>query len=266
METTIFYYTATGNSLAIARSLAWELGNTALVPIARYRRTRAAPATPRVGIVFPIHAWGPPRTVEEFIENLDLQGVRYTFAIASCGGTAAGTLPRLQKTLRQKGGDLHAAFVVRSPGYMDLGGKQPPIINLVRRLSGRLFATDSERLPEIIETVRSEKHCRIERNALPGALLGSFFHGMAAPQLAKLDAAYRLAETCAGCGTCSRVCPRGNVVLENGKPAWHHDCDNCGACATWCPQNAIGFEGVPTSRRRHNPEVIAADLMWGKTS
>ena len=76
METTIFYYTATGNALSIARSLAGELGNTTLVPIARYRQTSIAPATPRVGIIFPIHAWGPPRTVEEFIDELDLRGVR----------------------------------------------------------------------------------------------------------------------------------------------------------------------------------------------
>ena len=262
METTIFYYTATGNSLTLARSLARELGNTTLVPIARYRQTSAAPATPRVGIVFPIHAWGPPRTVEEFIDKLDLRGVRYTFAIVSCGGTAAATLPRLRKALRRKGSDLHAGFIVRSPGYMDMGGKQPPIIDLVRRLSGRLFPKDSERLPEIIEAVRNEKHGTVERNALPGALLGSFFHGKAAPQFARLDSAYRVSQACAGCGTCTRVCPRGNVTLESSKPAWHHDCDNCGACATWCPQNAIGLQGAPSAPRRHNLEVAAADLMW----
>jgi ferredoxin len=262
METTIFYYTATGNSLTFARSLARELGNTTLVPIARYRQTPAVPATPRVGIVFPIHAWGPPRTVEEFIRNLDLQGVRYTFSVASCGGTAAGTLLRLRKALRRKGSDLHAGFIVRSPGYMDLGGKQPPIIDMVRRLSGRPFPTDSERLPEIIEAVRNETRGRVDRNALPGAVLGSFFHGKAAPQFANMDSAYALAATCAGCGTCTRVCPRGNIALESGRPAWHHDCDNCGACATWCPQHAIGFHGAPSAPRRHNPQVVAADLMW----
>jgi NAD-dependent dihydropyrimidine dehydrogenase PreA subunit len=258
METTIFYYTATGNSLSLARSLARELGNAVLVPIARYRQTSAAPATRRVGIIFPIHAWGPPRTVEEFIDKLDLRGVRYTFAIASCGGTAAATLPRLKKALRQKGIDLHAGFIVRSPGYMDLGGTQPPIIGLVQRLSGRPFPAVSERLPEIIDAVRNERPRRMERSALPGALLGSFIHGKAALQFARLDEAYRVSEACAGCGTC----PRGNVRLEGGKPAWHHDCDNCGACATWCPQHAIGFQGAPAAARRHNPEVAAADLVW----
>jgi len=262
MKTTIFYYTATGNALTIARSIASGIGDAELVPIAKYRQARIAPSTDRVGIVFPIYAWGAPRTVEEFIENLDLQAARYVFAIATCGGTAANTLPRLKKALRKKGGRLDAAFIVRSPGYMESADAEPGMIAMVRRLSGKLFPTDAERLPRIIEMVRDEKSGPIERNALPGALLGSFFHGKAVPSFAKLDAMYRVADTCVGCGTCARVCPRANVKLDTEKPVWQHDCDNCGACATWCPRNAIGFEGAPAAPRRHNPAVAASDLMW----
>ena len=231
METTIYYYTATGNSLTFSRSLARELGNTTLVPIARYRQTPAAPATPRVGIIFPIHAWGPPRTVEEFIDKLDLRGVRYTFAIASCGGTAAQPFPGLRKTLRQKGGDLNAGFIVRSAGYMDLGGKQPPIIELVRRFSGRQFGKDSERLAEIVEAVRSEKPMRIERSALPGALLGSFFHtqgraavcqaGLGLPRLRGLSpaAAPARASARAAMSGWKAGSPRGTMTATTAAPA-----------------------------------------------
>ena len=51
-------------------------GRAEIVPLARYRQTPARPGTDRVGIVFPIIAWGPPRTVKEFVANLDLSGVR----------------------------------------------------------------------------------------------------------------------------------------------------------------------------------------------
>ncbi|MGA2480238.1 MAG: EFR1 family ferrodoxin [Spirochaetia bacterium] len=191
-----------------------------------------------------------------------LRAVRYTFAIATCGGTAANTLPRMGKALRRNGGHLDAAFIVRSAGYMESTEKESLMIARVRRLSGRLFPTEKERLPEIIEMVRDEKHGSIERNALPGALLGGFFHGKAVPAFTKMDALYRVSDACAGCGTCTRICPRGNVKLENGKPQWHHDCDNCGTCATWCPHNAIGRGGAAPSPRRHNAAVVAADLRW----
>lgn len=117
METTIYYYSATGNSLAYARAIAQEIGNARIEPLASFRETPARPGTPKVGIVFPIIAWGPPRTVKEFASRLDLHGVRYLFAVTPCGGTAAGTLPRLRKVLRARGGDLHAGFIVRAPSY-----------------------------------------------------------------------------------------------------------------------------------------------------
>jgi len=152
--------------------------------------------------------------------------------------------------------------MVRSPAYMEVAGKEVPMIELVRSLSGRQYPTDSERLAEIVQTVRGEKRTRAERSALPGALVGGFFHGMAAAQMTRLDANYRVSDACAGCGTCTRVCPRGNVRRETGTTSWHHDCDNCGACITWCPRHAISYEGMPNAPRRHHPDVTAADLMW----
>jgi ferredoxin/flavodoxin len=261
MTTTIYCYSATGNSLTIARAIAEGLGDTQILPIPRYRTKAAAPRAERVGIVFPIHAWGAPRTVEEFLQNLDLDGVRYCFAVATCGGTAAGCLLKMRKAIRKRGGELAAGFIVRSPGYM-AGNDRNPMIETVRRLSGRPFPTAEERLPEIIRHVKNEKHIRPERNALPGALLGNFFHSKAVPQFARLDSGYEVRASCKSCGTCTKICPRGNVTLQDGKPSWHHDCDFCGACATWCPNEAIGFKGMPPAPRRHNPRVTKEDLLW----
>ena len=261
MLTTIYYYSATGNSLALARAIAGQLEDSEIQPLSLSRRERTTPSSARVGIIFPIHAWGPPRTVSEFIENLDLSGARYVFAIASCGGTAAGTLPLLRKAIRKQGGDLHAGFIVRSPGYMDSGGDDPPMIATVRRFSGKLFPTAEERLPEIIETVRNEKKMDPEHNALLGSILGNFFHTKAVVAFAGMDAAYCVTDNCAGCGNCTRICPRGNVSLQEGKPVWHHDCENCGACATWCARNAIALKGAAAAPRKHNPQIAAADLM-----
>jgi hypothetical protein len=52
--------------------------------------------------------------VSEFVQNLDLRGVCYSFAIASCGGTSAGTLPKLRQAIRKNGEELHAGFMVKS--------------------------------------------------------------------------------------------------------------------------------------------------------
>jgi len=266
MKTTIFFYSGTGNSLSISRRLAKELGDTRVVPLAKFRRG-TKPEAERVGVVFPIIAWGPPRTVDEFLQNVDLSDAQYVFAVASCGGTAANTLPKIKKTLKKKGSDLDAGFVVASPGYLETssnGGKKSPqeqMVDLVRKLSGPRPRTAEERLPEIAGVIRFGKRTRPERPRFLGASLGSFFHDQAVPMLSRSDNGYRVTEACTECQICARVCPRENVVMSAGRPVWNHDCDSCGACATWCPEAAISAVGSLLSTRRHHPEVGVNDFL-----
>jgi ferredoxin/flavodoxin len=262
MKTTIYYYSATGNSLQIAREIAKALDGAEVIPLAKYRKAHFKPEAERIGIVFPIIAWGAPRSVEEFVENIDASSLRYVFAVASCGGTAAGTLPRLRAAFRKKGSDLNAGFIVRSPGYMDADEdkSQGTMIRLVRRLSGKNFATDVERLPEIIDAIRAGKTLRPERNALAGAALGNFFHSKASEVFPAMDSSFKVAASCDACGTCARVCPRGNISLKEKKPSWSHDCENCGACSTWCPKGAIGRSGLASPAKRHNASVSVRDF------
>lgn len=261
MITKIYYYTATGNSLVIARKIAERVGDCELIPITAQSAVREAEPAARIGFVFPIFAWGPPRTVEEFITKVALADAAYVFAIASCGGTAANTLPRIRSVLRKKGAELHAGFIVRSAGYLKKGdGKASSMITTVRNLSGPLFGTEEERLPEIITAINECRAAKPEKNAFWGAALGSFFHDQAKKQFAVMDKTYTVAESCTGCGTCSRICPRMNIRIEGSTPTWRHDCDFCFACATWCPSKAISTTGDLQPTHDHHAAVTLGDL------
>ena len=262
MRTAIYYYTATGNSLVIARRIARELGEAELLPIAHFRKGPFRPDAERIGMVFPIYAWGAPRSVEEFVSKLDPAAARYVFAIASCGGTAAGALPRIRKALRKKGGELHAGFLVKSDGYIDIDPESPQMkaIGMVRKLSGKLPGTAEERLPGIIEAIRGQRRSKPERASLAGRIIGDLLHDMASPRFAALDRNYRFSAKCDGCGVCARVCPRENLVLEEGRPTWKHDCESCGACAVWCPSGSISHGSAVESTGRHNPAVELGDV------
>ena len=76
---------------------------------------------------------------------------------------------------------------------------------------------------------------------------------------------YGVNEDYIGCGTCTRVCPRGCIRLEDGRPVYDYtDCINCMACAHACPKIAIKLTCVkepnPNARYR-NPNITLAELI-----
>lgn len=134
------------------------------------------------------------------------------------------------------------------------------MIEFVRRASGKPFPTEAERLPAIVETVAACVKVRPDRHAALGRVMGDFFHAKAAESFSSMDAAYKVAPSCTGCGICAKVCPRENIAFDGKLPNWRRDCEFCGACSTWCPAGAIGFTGMPASPKRHNPSVAARDF------
>jgi ferredoxin len=258
-ETKIYYFSTTGNSLNLARALARGLGGAKLVPMAGAAGAQATGGAERVGFIFPVYAWGLPRLVAEFAEKIRFEGRPYVFAAATCGGTPGRTLRELRTLLRKAGVDLHAGFVCREGAntLMD----DPGFIRFARRLNRIRYPSGEERLSEMLGVIRAGKAHKPETSSLASNCFGAMMHGLmklAGDKLKAYDDAYSVDENCTGCRTCERVCPRGNVRLEGGKPAWHHDCEMCNACIQWCPQNAIHIANE-TCRYRH-PEVRAADL------
>jgi flavodoxin len=115
MKTTIYYFSATGNSLNIARNIATELGDTELVSIARSLEPESIETqAERIGLIFPVFAWGIPGIVVDFIAKVNLKNKQYIFAIATCVAIPGNTLTELKKLLKQKKVNLDASFAVRS--------------------------------------------------------------------------------------------------------------------------------------------------------
>lgn len=260
MKTTIYYFSATGNSLKLARDLGRGLGDCALVSMAK-ADTIPGPAE-RIGFVFPVFAWGLPRIVREFVEGLDLGKAQYIFAVATCVAIPGKTLRELAHLCRAKGTKLHAGFAVGAgrSSLMRLNKLDKIIIALNR--PHKPLRSGEERLGEIVATLADCKPHAPETSALLANAFGSLLHGPAMKTFKGMDAQFVVQDACKGCGTCAKVCPRGNVRLENGRPAFTHNCELCHACIQWCPQFAIrhpGFDAQP--RQYRNPAVQISDLV-----
>ena len=80
MKSVIYFYTGTGNSLWVARLLAQELKDASLVAVvadsAQLEHVEGGP----VGLVFPVHIWGLPPRIVDFVRRFPASPASYCFA------------------------------------------------------------------------------------------------------------------------------------------------------------------------------------------
>jgi ferredoxin/flavodoxin len=255
-DTTIFYFTATGNSLKVAHDLADALGGVELLSIPQMVGSGDVPAADCAGIVFPTYFGGMPMIVRRFLQVLPPSD--YTFAVTTCGGTPGFSLKQAAKELKGRGIELAAGFAVDMPGnYTRLYGANP------RRRQRECFDRERERVPEIAEAVRSRRRGPIEGSfflvSWVFALLYRFYFSR---RVKGLDALFFADERCNGCGVCTRVCPVADIELREGRPEWQGRCEQCYACLQWCPQEAIQANRKTSDRKRYrNPDVALEDVV-----
>ena len=112
MRSIIYWFSGTGNSFHVAKSLQENLDDVELIPVASALKgdIELAPAT---GLVFPVYAFGPPLMVSKFIEMLPSTKPDYLFAVATYGGLPGSTIAITRKMLKKRGLPLNAGFSVK---------------------------------------------------------------------------------------------------------------------------------------------------------
>lgn len=263
MKTTLYYFSATGNSLKLARDVAASLGDCELVSIATAMDADTiTSSSERIGFVFPVFAWGLPRMVSDFVDRVVLPGARYVFAISTCVAIPGNTLGELGKRLRNKGLRLHAGFAVGA-GRSSLM-KLNRLDDIIIRLDGgrKKIRPADERLAEMVDAIRALEVVRPETSSWAANVFGSLLHGPALKSFKTSDAKFTISDACKGCGNCAKVCPRANIRLAEGRPSFNHDCELCHACIQWCPQFAIRHPGFDANPRQYrNSAIRLADML-----
>lgn len=68
----VFYFTGTGNSLAVAKAIAKELPDGVVVPmLSEVALSYIEADVQRIGLVFPVYMNAVPKIVVQFIEKLE---------------------------------------------------------------------------------------------------------------------------------------------------------------------------------------------------
>jgi len=283
MSTEIYYFSGTGNSLVVARDTAAKTSGK-LIPIASVVDEESIKTDADViGIVFPTYYepyGGVPLIVRKFTGKLEDIESKYIFAICTYGSGSFVTLNYLEKIIKSRGGKLAARFTVNMP--LNMAGSK---INNPQKQQ-KMFHVWKENIEVISERVNARKEGKFDT---PNLLVGKIyilikvvvtpiiflFKPTTLRHLKKysnssksyeellpfMDRSFHADEKCAGCGTCSKICPVKNIQIVNGKPEWMHHCEFCLACFHWCPEGKITSDEFPNIVRYHHPDVNISDML-----
>ena len=262
MKNVLYYYTGTGNSLWVARQLAKRIkGDTVLVSLRGDYEMPEADCD-CLGIVFPVHVWGVPRRVVDFVNKLSPLPGCYTFAAAVNAGQVAATLLQLRDGLRKRNVSLDAGFEFALPSnYIIWNGAEAKT-----KQNGR-FKKALPKFDWAADFINSRYEGPIEKGPRWQNWILSAINGLTFYKVPGLDKAFWTEEKCNGCGLCAKLCPSGNIRMESDRPVWQHHCEQCLACLQWCSREAIQY-GKKTAGRLHyhHPEVSAADMLQVRKS
>ncbi len=261
MITKIFYFSTTGNSLYVARTIAGKLGETEIISIPKVIKGQINTDSESVGIIFPVYAWGLPRIVAEFTEKLKLNKNQYVFAIATCIEMPGATLGQLNKILNKNGSHLNAGFLIRE-NFRPNSDNEMSIVKFIKKATKIKPIQLKGRLQEITDILKNKKKHKLEMSAKMAQILGNSFHKVAIKKYMAADLNYKLDEKCNLCGICIKICPRENIKMENGKILWNQNCEGCQGCYQWCPKEAIHLtDGTDIKVGYHHPEIVLGDIV-----
>ena len=258
MATTIFYTTGTGNSLWVARQLGRALsGTTTIRSMTPLPQRTVEVNSDVVGLVFPVHMWGVPGHVLQFLERLKKDTAKRYFAVAVNAGQVARTLVQLRNQMRSFGLVLSAGYDIVLPSNYIPWGSPPPSDR-----QRELFEAARAKLERVSTDISVGGEGTIEKGPFWQRIIFTALYKLTFNRIATMDRGFWVDEKCNGCGTCTKVCPSSNVILVNAKPVWQHQCSQCLACIQWCPHEALQLgKKTPAYERYHHPEIAVKDIL-----
>lgn len=237
----IFYFTTTGNSLAVARAIGGELFsvNSALASDCTGLCDDEA-----IGVVCPVYFGALPAPVAALLDRVELEAP-YKFLTLTCGNTPAFAV-----------NDRHGWDYVASLRMVDNYFPMFDVAKQVRELPAKHV---DERLGRVVDDVRScARHHEVP--TFYGRIAGWYMRMFPlSPEAYKRF--YFDVDKCTGCGTCVKLCPIGNIAMNGLYPEIGERCLTCGACYHNCPSAAIRYRGEKSRVQYRHSGITLADIL-----
>lgn len=263
----IFYFSATGNSLYAAKTIAQNLGED-IINIATIMNDSDADCTFNlkndevIGFIFPLFAWSAPQMVFEFIEQVKFTNYNnnYTFTIATFGQNIGRFDNFIKEALNDKNMNLNSAFSLNMPNNYIMVWDEAKQIDCLKKAEeriGNICEILNERKDIFdIETIINGSKASKGTGAEAAANMNEWFNNRLHD-----PSQFYVTDDCVGCKLCIEVCNGQTLTYPDKKPVWGDNCYKCLACLHACPNRAIQFGKFTESNGRYkNPNIDIDEL------
>ena len=252
----VFYFTATGNSLFVAK----QLSDAPLSIPQELKKTDLVYEADEIGFVFPDYAAAAPVIVQEFVAKGTFKAP-YIFSVITFGNASVNVAEWWDEYAKGKGiVNNYIQPILMVDNYL-------PVFDMNQQMA--IDKHVDENLARILEDIGAHK------NVIAPSEMGMFskdilkqmqdqHFSMTAERLLELKP-----DRCVECMTCEKVCPHKNFRLGNNGLEFSGKCEYCLACVHACPQKALtlksnwpGYPGErnPEARYRH-PDISLNEII-----
>lgn len=248
---TVCYFTATGNSLYVARRISGELLSIPEL----MKKNELSIADDAVGIVCPVYAGQMPKMVHRFLEKASIK-TDYFFFIYTFGMSDSVARPNAEVIAKKAGLDLKYINSIKMvdnylPGFEMQNQKDTAGAKKIE-----------EHIDEICRDIKERKEKTVPVGAATKAEMAVIRNTMEKMIMKETAAQNYIVDDnrCVKCGICAKVCPADNITVTDHVEFSNH-CEVCYACLHNCPQNAIHLKNEKSSVRFRNEHVSLKDII-----
>ena len=246
---TVFYFTSTGNSLAVAKKIGGKLISIPQIidDDNLYFKDDV------IGLVFPIYSIGLPKVVLNFLKKATWEA-DYAFAVGTYGRFPGASVRNVQRFIRKRGNRLdYAQHLLMVDNFLPAFEVNSEIAKLPQKKT-------EENLAQIVSDIQSRKQLEAKAS-LVRRIASSIIKGGEKIVLRDKQAQrYTVNENCVKCGVCAKVCPAGNISVTD-KVVFGSQCEWCLGCLHHCPKNALHMKQERSAARWRNPDVSLGEII-----
>ena len=241
---TIYCYTATGNSLYIAKHISEKI-QAEIIPISNKEQICNSDV---IGFVYPVFFWGMPLSMEQFVKDLKIQNKNaYIFAVYTYGGTALFCAAVLNNLLKKK--NTHLSFI----SSVKMVENYIPSFKV--NDNPAIWDNADKKIEIISKSINERKNSKFHT----GTFINKIIHHLYPAHNKNCSKDFAVKKSCIGCGLCSKICPTQNIKINNNVPIFENHCDHCLGCLNMCPYDAIEYKNKTNGKTRYKNTHIKPD-------